>query len=372
MGYSRSDQESRLGSCLLWFFGLGSLSFMAVCSLALFVLVLASMALNVYLGYQLSGVQIAINIPTPGSTVLAATPESEGIALVPTATATVDESAETEFAPPEATADDAVAAASTPTPVDTPTDLNAEPSAAEPAEEIQEAGSPAEPDAEASPTAEAEADENTSVAALSASDNQYELIPLSGQRSTTPPDEDGDLNLALREPTPIDIDLGLVDIDEAGIDPDAPNLGNIFSADFLAAYAVHEWDHSCPCVGNLIEDGKAILVGIDTTPGDLVRIPTRDEDIYQGKFVAVLLYASEDSVAFSYSREGTVANGYTIHYLGLETDPNLLALYRNSDGNELPGLTVDSPLGIATDELIVAVRDNGTFLDARSRKDWWD
>ena len=121
MGYSRSDQESRLGSCLLWFFGLGSLSFMAVCSLVLFVLVLASMALNVYLGYQLSGVQIAINIPTPGSTVLAATPESEGIALVPTATATVDESTETEFAPPEATGDDAVAAASTPTPVDTPT-----------------------------------------------------------------------------------------------------------------------------------------------------------------------------------------------------------------------------------------------------------
>jgi hypothetical protein len=60
-----------------------------------------------------------------------------------------------------------------------------------------------------------------------------------------------------------------------------------------------------------------------------------------------------------------------VHYLGLQVDPNLLELFRESKGNELPGLTHDVPVGVATDELIVAIRDRGTFLDARSRLDWW-
>jgi hypothetical protein len=38
----------------------------------------------------------------------------------------------------------------------------------------------------------------------------------------------------------------------------------------------------------------------------------------------------------------------------------------------LPGLTLDTPVGVATGELIVAMRDNGKFLDARSKKDWWE
>ncbi|HEX9922819.1 MAG TPA: hypothetical protein VGD99_09150, partial [Anaerolineae bacterium] len=73
-----------------------------------------------------------------------------------------------------------------------------------------------------------------------------------------------------------------------------------------------------------------------------------------------------------YAREGTVAMGYSVHYLGLYTDPNLLTLYRESKGNMLPGLTLDTPIGVAGDQLIVAIRDNGTFLDARSINDWWD
>lgn len=112
-------------------------------------------------------------------------------------------------------------------------------------------------------------------------------------------------------------------------------------------------------------------MGIKTTPGEPVFIPPKEQDIYEGKYYAVVLYASEDSLTFVYAREGTVAKGYTVHYLGLNTDPNLLALYRESKGNELPGLTLDTPVGTATDQLIVAIRDNGTFLDARSKNDWW-
>jgi hypothetical protein len=86
----------------------------------------------------------------------------------------------------------------------------------------------------------------------------------------------------------------------------------------------------------------------------------------------VVLYASEDSLTFLYNRAGTVVQGYTIHYVGLQTDPNLVALFRESQGNQLPGLTLDTPVGIATGELLVAIRDNGKFLDTRSQHDWWD
>jgi hypothetical protein len=55
-------------------------------------------------------------------------------------------------------------------------------------------------------------------------------------------------------------------------------------------------------------------------------------------------------------------------------DPNLLALYRSSNGagrGYLPALRNEEVLGTATGSLLVAVRDRGVFLDPRSRKDWW-
>jgi hypothetical protein len=208
-------------------------------------------------------------------------------------------------------------------------------------------------------------------AASAASTNSYTLIPIAGERESRPANEHGDLNLKLREPQPIEVELSLVDAG-VGVDPDAPKLSKIFKPDFVAAYSVHNWDWNCNCKGELIKEKDVVLVGIKTTPGEPIYIPPRQQDIYDGKYYAVLLYASEDSLTFIYANAGTVAHGYGIHYLGLKTDPNLLALYRQSQGNELPGLRLETPIGVATEELIVAIRDNGKFLDARSKNDWWD
>jgi len=165
----------------------------------------------------------------------------------------------------------------------------------------------------------------------------------------------------------------LVDIPGSGIDPDAPKLSAVFEPDFVRTYAVHDWDWGCNCKGDLIDDGSAVVVGIKTQPGQPVFIPKTDRDIYDGKYVAVVLYASQDSLTFVYARAGTVVNGYTVHYEGVKTDPNLLKLFQESKGNELPGLTNDTPVGVAAgEELVVAMRDNGKFLDARSRLDWWE
>jgi hypothetical protein len=56
-------------------------------------------------------------------------------------------------------------------------------------------------------------------------------------------------------------------------------------------------------------------------------------------------------------------------------DPNLLALYRQADAAgraSLPALRNGQPLGTASGgQVLVAIRDCGSFLDPRSRKDWW-
>ena len=203
------------------------------------------------------------------------------------------------------------------------------------------------------------------------SSNTYDLIPLDGERDKRPAAEHGDLNLTLREPTPIDEEAELKDVG-AGIDPGAPNLGAVFDGKIVETYGVHNWDWGCNCKSDLIEDGSSIVIGVETTPGDPIFIPPTGAAIYDGTTYAVVLYASEDSLTFAYTRDGTVAQGYAIHYQGLNVDPNLLSTYNEATGNDVIGLTLDTPVGVAaSDEIIIAVRDKGTFMDSRSINDWW-
>jgi hypothetical protein len=197
------------------------------------------------------------------------------------------------------------------------------------------------------------------------------LIPVE-QRESRPAAEHGDLNLELRDPQPIDVELALIEIPGSGIDPDAPEFWKVLEPNIDSAYTVHDWDWSTNSKGPLLEEEDLVLIGLPTTPGEPFFIAPREQDIYDGKYFAVVLFADEDSLTFSYARGGNVIKGYTIHYQGLYTDPNLVALFEESEGNELPGLTLDTPVGLASDHLIVAIRDNGKFLDARSRKDWWE
>jgi hypothetical protein len=56
-------------------------------------------------------------------------------------------------------------------------------------------------------------------------------------------------------------------------------------------------------------------------------------------------------------------------------EPRLLALYEEDNAagrSRLPGLVEYQALGRARGaEVQVAIRDNGTFMDPRSHKDWW-
>jgi len=380
-------QEGKAGSCFLWFFWGLSISFLSILSVVLIVLLIASVSLNAYLGWEISGLEMSISrsgdiasiesIPIP-TEILAAIPTNTPAANVAMpATDPTESPLESQVATVSALAT-AVAGVNTPVaaqPVAPPATVSAPP--AESISGQAPANTPAPASAESAAVVATAT--GTPVAVVGAqgfvppetSSNSYQLIPIE-QRESRPAAEHGDLNLELRDPQPIDVELALVDIPGSGIDPDAPKLGKVFKPDFVAAYTVHNWDWGSNAKGELLKEDGLVLVGIKTTPGEPIFIPYKKQDIYGGKYVAVVLYASEDSLTFSYSRAGNAAQGYTVHYEGFYTDPNLVTLFEESKGNELPGLTLDTPVGVASDELIVAMRDNGKFLDARSRKDWWD
>ncbi|MFQ5614265.1 MAG: hypothetical protein ACE5H9_19250 [Anaerolineae bacterium] len=361
-----SGQGWRVGSWSPWFITGLSVSIMLLCAAGLLVLLLASVAVNAYLAWQLSDLEITISRRSAPATAVVFAPPTASPTASPTATATDTPEPTSTFTPiPTDTATPAPTATATPAPTNDPPPpaspaaiASATPDPTGPVAIATESSRPGEP-----------AEVATDFPAPIDSTNTYALIPLQGERDDRPPDEHGDLNLKLREPQPIDAERSLVDIGGFA-DPNAPKLSDIFEPDILEVYAVHQWDWNCNCLGDLESDPT--VVSLQTTPGQPVFIPSSQQDIYQGKYYAVVLYASEDSLVFTYAREGTVAHGYTIHYVGLHTDPNLLALYRQSPRDELPGLTLDTPVGIATGELMVAVRDGGRFMDTRSRKDWWD
>jgi hypothetical protein len=188
-----------------------------------------------------------------------------------------------------------------------------------------------------------------------------------------------DLNLALRGFAPSNAHPGLVDYAGGG-DPGAPQLPGLFSdrrtPQFRAVYVVYEWDWANNRRGGAIASPPVTLAGFAMTAGERVHLPDRASgEIYGGGFKGMVLYADEQQLTIKYTRDDTVVGGYTLHLFDICVDPALLALYRQLDAagrGSLPGLRGGQAVGVAPGvELRAAIRDEGTFLDPRSRKDWW-
>jgi hypothetical protein len=198
------------------------------------------------------------------------------------------------------------------------------------------------------------------------------IDPATGDVSRHP-----DMNLAIRGYIPTTAFLGLVDYG-GNIDPAAPQLYTLFdnhrTPTFNAAYRVYRWDWSCNCLGGPITKWDVTLLGMRTTPGEVIHLPVAGYDV-GGGYGALVLYAEPTRLTLKYTREDNVVGGYTLHLENICVDANLLALYRqlNAAGrSELPALWPGQPLGRAgSTEIDAAIRDAGSFLDPRSRKDWW-
>ena len=206
---------------------------------------------------------------------------------------------------------------------------------------------------------------------------EYGSLGIEGAPSDRPAAEHGDINLFLRGWDAVGEHRGLVDVD-GPTDLGAPLLSSLFAddrvPDFSNVYAVHQWDWGSNAPGGAISEPSVTLAGMQTTPGEQVEAPRSGYDIGNGA-TALVLYATERTLTLKYTREDNVVWGYTVHVVGVCTEPSLLALYERLDregrGN-LPALRGDQPMGRAIGtEIQVSIRDTGSFMDPRVRKDWW-
>ncbi len=135
--------------------------------------------------------------------------------------------------------------------------------------------------------------------------------------------------------------------------------------------------------GNPSTKWPASVLGLQVSPGEVLHVPTSGYDIGGGMEV-IVIYADEETIALKYTRDDSSARGYTVHVGKISIAPNLLALYKKLDDSngprykypnqsyDLPSLPAGQPFGTAKGtEIVVAIVDTGTFMDARSCDEWW-
>lgn len=218
------------------------------------------------------------------------------------------------------------------------------------------------------------------VGCATTSGNAYPLIPMEAADTQHPDNQHGDLNLALRGYQPSRAAKAFVAY-TGPVDAGAPQLAATFADHrrplITNVYQVRDWRWDCGehgCASDWLTQYDVTLLGVATTPGEAIFFPKRDAEIYGGGYTAVVLYAEETRLTIGYTRDGTVANGYAAQFENFCVDPNLLFQYRtaHADGRwQLPGLHNGDPVGTANGELLIAIRDRGTFMDPRSEQDWW-
>ncbi|MBI5649560.1 MAG: hypothetical protein HZC40_03815 [Chloroflexi bacterium] len=208
----------------------------------------------------------------------------------------------------------------------------------------------------------------------------YHTLAMLPPPTDRPAEAHADLNLALRGYVTTTATLAFVDIG-GGADPNAPQLPGLFQNNrtptFSSAQRVYDWNWMCNCRGNVLTTWDVTLIKMATTPGEIIRVPASGYDIgtLPSGYEVTVLYASATRITLKYTRNDNVILGYTLHLEDVCVEPGLLNLYNamNIAGRaSLPALFAGQGVGRAmSNSMGVALRDSGTFLDPRSRKDWW-
>jgi len=170
--------------------------------------------------------------------------------------------------------------------------------------------------------------------------------------------------------------IGLIDIDGPtdNVAPYLPSMG-ISAQDISSVYTL-TGEFACITPVNLI--------GIRTSSGQEIRLPQAGYNPYGGSNgQATIVYADCDEITLVYAKFDGIQfqNGssgpYTLHLKGLQVDQNIIDAYQLTRQNfvgtrELPFLNAGQRFGVGSGgEMIVGIRDTGTLMDPRTRKDWW-
>lgn len=152
-------------------------------------------------------------------------------------------------------------------------------------------------------------------------------------------------------------------------------------------YEVYDWNWgTAPNWGTkgapLVTPWPVTAVGFYGNPGDNLMLPNSGYTV-GGGYMAYVIYAARDpvttlgTISMVYLAEDRVSGGYTVQYDNFCIDPNLLALYQQlSPSNktnraELPVLRGGDVVGkFKTNEVVVAIKDKGQYMDPRSIA-WW-
>jgi hypothetical protein len=204
----------------------------------------------------------------------------------------------------------------------------------------------------------------------------YITMPIASSPSDRPAAEHPDINLAVRGWVSSSYPLQLVSYGPTE-DAKAPQFDDMFADRRLPVFTssrnVNSWDWSSMSKRPPTEPYTTLL-GLKTTPNEVIGAPDSGYDI-GGGYDALVLYAAPTRITLKYTREDNVIAGYTVHIENLCVEPDLLALYNQANAagrGNLPAVRGGQALGRAAgSELLVAIRDTGTFLDPRSRYDWW-
>ncbi|MHB0857905.1 MAG: hypothetical protein ACYC5M_10080 [Anaerolineae bacterium] len=209
----------------------------------------------------------------------------------------------------------------------------------------------------------------------------YGTLPVTPQTApnTRDDDEHPDWNLALRGYVATSAPKQLVQYGDHVDDPNGPpQLAGLYATPrgpvFTTVYRVYNWNWDTNTREGLISTWPVTLAGLASTPGETMHVPESGYHIGSG-YEVLVLYATPERITLKYTGEGDVVNGYTVHVEGVWVDPALLALYQACDAagrGTLPALYPRQAFGRALGhEVGVAIRDCGSFMDPRSRLDWW-
>lgn len=204
----------------------------------------------------------------------------------------------------------------------------------------------------------------------------YGSSPIIPPATNIPMERHPDMNLSVRGYEPTTADLELV-AHGPSTDLNAPQLDGLFAdrrlPTFTNAYQRYRWDWDCKCVTDTYSVWDTTLLGLGVTPGEIIHVPIAGYDI-GGGYNAQVLYADPQRITLHYARQDDLS-GYVFHIEDVCVAPDLVALFNklNAEGrSELPTLYNHQPFGVALgNEIKVATRDSGHFLDPRSRNSWW-
>jgi len=204
----------------------------------------------------------------------------------------------------------------------------------------------------------------------------YTSLSIAGEPLTVNPETHPNLNLSVCGYARVDAPLQLVELGPVH-DSRAPQLPGMFgdrrTPVFTNTYQRYRWDENRNCLADYSSRWETTVLGMGVTRGEMIYTPDSDYDI-GGDYEYLVLYAGETDLTLHVGREDEFF-GYVIHIDGVCTDPDLLALYRQNHAagrGSLPALRGHQPFGVAAGaEIQVAVRDTGSFMDPRSRNDWW-